>query len=108
MVTIPDQIEKYLKAYLEVISDIIPIEKAILFGSYAKGTFTKESDIDLAIFSNYFDNKERIDNFRLLFLEAMNFPIDLQPQPFTNEELHNPEGLVAEIIKTGIEIKLNH
>lgn len=36
------------------IADIIPenIDALYLFGSYANGTFTEESDIDLAIFSD--------------------------------------------------------
>ena len=85
----------------------IPIEKAYLFGSYAKGNYDENSDVDLAIFSPYFNDKDRLDNFRLLFLEAMNFSVDLQPQPFTEDDLNNPEGLVKEIFKTGIEIKLD-
>lgn len=106
MSSIPIQIERVIRDYLEAISKKIPIEKAILFGSYAKGTFTKDSDIDLAIFSNVFTNDNRLDDFRLLFREAMEFPVDLQPQPFTKDDLINPEGIVKEIFKTGVEIKI--
>ena len=35
-------------------------------GSYAKGTYTKDSDVDLAVFSHYFDDKDRMENFRML------------------------------------------
>ncbi len=107
MLNIPIQIVSAIKAFLNNISMKIPIEKAYLFGSYAKGNYDKNSDVDLAIFSRYFNDKDRLDNFRLLFLEAMNFSVDLQPQPFTEDDLNNPEGLVKEILKTGIEIKLD-
>ncbi|WP_356711834.1 nucleotidyltransferase domain-containing protein [Paenibacillus sp. CECT 9249] len=41
------------------ISSEIPVKKAVLFGSYAKGTFDEESDVDLAVFSDYFEDKSR-------------------------------------------------
>lgn len=107
MSNIPIQVEKTIKAYLESISKKIPIDKAILFGSYANGNYTSDSDVDLAIFSSYFNDRDRLESFRLLFLEAMNFPLDLQPQPFTEDDMLNPEGLVTEIFKTGIEIKFS-
>lgn len=106
MLNIPAQVERTIKAYLENISRIIPIDKAILFGSYAKGNYSVDSDIDLAIFSSYFDDKDRLESFRLLFLEAMEFPFDIQPQPFTKDEMLKPDGIVTEIINTGVEIKM--
>lgn len=106
MSNVPIQIENTIKEYLSIISKMIPIDKAILFGSYAKGNYNEESDVDLAIFSSSFNNQNRIESFRLLFLEAMNFSIDLQPQPFTKDDLLNPEGIVKEIFRTGIEMKM--
>lgn len=106
MSSIPVQIDQAIKEFLINVSKKIPIDKAILFGSYAKGNYTENSDVDLAIFSSYFNDKDRLDNFRLLFLEAMNFSVDLQPQPFTEDDMLFPEGIVKEIFKTGIELKM--
>lgn len=106
MSNIPVQIDQAIKEFLINVSKKIPIDKAILFGSYAKGNYTESSDVDLAIFSSYFNDKDRLDNFRLLFLEAMNFSVDLQPQPFTEDDMLFPEGIVKEILKTGIELKM--
>lgn len=106
MSSIPVQIEQAIIEYLANISKLIPIDKAILFGSYAKGNYNDDSDVDLAIFSRYFNDKDRLDNFRLLFLEAMNFSVDLQPLPFTEDDLLNPQGFVKEIFKTGVEVKM--
>jgi len=44
-------IQQSIDSYLSVlVNDRIPISRLYLFGSYAKGTYSKESDIDLAVF----------------------------------------------------------
>jgi len=55
----------------------IPIEKAILFGSYAKGTSTHSSDIDILINSN--GRIKGIDFFGVLddIVETLGIPVDL-------------------------------
>ncbi len=54
-------IDRFIKA-LEVRS--INVDRVILYGSYATGTFTDDSDIDLVVVSRDFSSKnywERID-----------------------------------------------
>ncbi len=54
-----DQPTHYLteiKKYVGVIRDKITIHRIVLFGSYAKGTATVESDIDMAVISSNFGN----------------------------------------------------
>ncbi len=104
MAAIPESIQQTIKDYIKQIRNQIPVEKAFIFGSYARGTYTSDSDIDLAIFSSHFENMERIEGFRFLFLQAMDYDIDLQPQPFTLQEFREPLGIVEEIITYGIEI----
>lgn len=36
----------------------------------------------------------------------MDYDIDLEPQPFTMDDYKEPEGLVKDILKTGIEIPI--
>ena len=43
------------------LSKDIHIEKVIVFGSYANGNPHKYSDVDIAIFSDYFKNMNRVD-----------------------------------------------
>lgn len=83
-----------------------PIKKAILFGSYAKGTFDKDSDIDLAIFSDYFEKMDRVEGTAFLLLTAMDYDVDLEPIAFTAKEYMEPTGLVQEIIDTGKDIPI--
>jgi len=104
MAAIPEPIQEIIKDYINKIRKQIPVEKAFLFGSYAQGTYTPDSDIDLAIFSSHFENMERIEGFRFLVLQAMDYDVDLQPQPFTLQDFREPLGIVEEIIKNGIEI----
>ena len=104
MATIPEQIQEIIKDYINKIRNQIPVEKAFLFGSYAQGNYTPDSDVDLAIFSSHFEQMERIDGFRFLFLQAMDYGIDLQPQPFSLQDFREPLGIVEEIIKNGIEV----
>ena len=80
----------------------------LLCHSYARGTYTPDSDVDLAIFSSHFEQMERIEGFRFLFLQAMDYGIDLQPQPFSLQDFREPLGIVEEIIENGIEVWLKH
>ncbi len=66
-----------IKSKLLPIFNAVPVEKAILFGSYAKGNPTRSSDIDIVI-----DSKGRIrgiDFFGVLedIMEALDIPVDL-------------------------------
>lgn len=67
------------KEIFNKIEDIIPKEKVdalYLFGSYADGTFTEDSDIDLAIFSENISYVELVDlEYRIS--ERLNKEIDL-------------------------------
>ena len=54
MVKIPQNILEITSDYINKLRNQIPVEKAIMFGSYSKGTFKKDSDIDIAIFSPAF------------------------------------------------------
>ena len=66
-----------IKEKLEPIFNAAPIEKAILFGSYAKGLQMPSSDVDIVIDSN---GKVRgLDFFGILgdIVAALNVPVDL-------------------------------
>ena len=101
---IPESIQSIIQDYIIKLSKEIPIKKVFLFGSYAKGNIHKYSDVDIAVFSDYFKNMSRVDGIHLLLLRAMDYDIDIEPQPFTMDEYKEPVGLVEEILSTGIEI----
>ncbi|MEN6324674.1 MAG: nucleotidyltransferase domain-containing protein [Syntrophomonas sp.] len=104
MVNIPEAVRSGVEKYMERIRQEIPVDKAILFGSYASGTFDDGSDIDLAIFSNYFQGMKRVDSIAFLLGHAIDYDLDLEPLAFTPDEYSERLGMVDEILKTGIEI----
>ena len=55
---IPKSIQIIIEDYIAKLSEIITIDKVIIFGSYAKGNTHEYSDVDLAIFSDYFKDNE--------------------------------------------------
>jgi len=78
----------------------IPVQKAILFGSFAKGISTETSDVDILIDSN---GKIRgIDFFGLLedITEALNMPIDL----IEASQIVDGGRIQQEIAETGVLI----
>ena len=79
--------------------------KAYLFGSYAKKTNTKDSDIDLALIIEGVDDNERFDLQVQLMLFASDFDIRIEPHPISGKEFTINNPFAVEIIKTGIEIE---
>ena len=104
MVEIPQNILEITNEYINKVRAQIPVEKAILFGSYSKGTYMADSDVDIAIFSSAFEEMTRIDGLTFLLMQALGYKLDLQPQPFTMKEYEEKTGLVSEIIRTGVEL----
>ena len=98
---IVDLIEKFIRLVKE---DNIEIFKVILFGSYAKGSYTRHSDIDLAIISPDFKEDDCINNMSNLLLKANKLKADIQTVPFSIREYNNPIGLMEEILNTGIDV----
>lgn len=76
-----------------------------LFGSYANGKQTENSDIDLAFIINNLSDAEKFDVQVQLMLKASMFDIRIEPHPFSSEDFNLGNPFVAEIKRTGIEIK---
>ncbi len=101
--TISSEIMSSIQKYIEKISKYYKIETIILFGSYAKGTENKDSDIDIAIISSDFNDIIE-DGAKLI---GLTWKIDtrIEPHPITTkdyEEVSNP--FVKEVIDTGIKV----
>lgn len=89
-----------IKEKLTPIFNIIPVEKAILFGSYAKGNPTQLSDVDILI-----DSKGKIkgiDFFGVLedITEALGISVDL----FEASQIIDGGRAQSEIAETGVMI----
>ena len=104
MASIPQAVMDIVKAFVFKVGKEIPIKKAVVFGSYANGTFDDGSDVDVAIFSDYFEHQSRVEGITYLLIQAMEYNIDLEPIAFTNREYEQRLGIVDEIIRSGVEV----
>lgn len=101
--TIDRTIMKSIKKYIEKISKYYKIDAIILFGSYAKGTETEESDIDIAVISNDFKNIIQ-DGANLI---GFTWKIDtrIEPHAIRKEDYEKvATPFMQEIINTGIKV----
>ncbi|MBX7235850.1 MAG: nucleotidyltransferase domain-containing protein [Caldilineales bacterium] len=94
---------KLAQGYLNMLkNNDISFDRAYLFGSYAKGDFDDDSDIDLGIAMS------NLENSFLMQMELMkwsaNFDSRIEPHPFSSAEFDDPTPFVAEILNTGIPL----
>lgn len=91
--------------YLELIREkYTEIESVYLFGSYAKGKSTEDSDIDLALIFRNLDDSIRFDIQVQLMLLASKIDSRIEPHPISRADFNSGNPFAVEIKKTGIEI----
>ena len=97
---------KSLKQYLKKVKKYFEIDKAILFGSRARGDYLLSSDVDLIIVSKDFKNlqfRQRMEELLMFWDEK----IDLEVIGYTPEEFEKKKkqiGIVQQALKEGIFI----
>lgn len=102
--------EERIREVVELIKDFlkdhhITVDKIIIFGSYAKGNYTKDSDLDIAIVSCDFDEKdifqkaEMLKGLKWLLGEKLMFPFDIIP--LSLKEWQESSSLVVDFVKEG-------
>ena len=103
------EIEKLLRE-IKKFKRMNKIQKVILFGSYARGNFTKESDVDLILVDKKFSGKSVFERSNGLWIkwhvkQKLNYPVDFlcyTPEEF--EKLSKQVSIVSEALREGIEI----
>ncbi len=98
-----DKLDKIIKGFISKLEDEIPVKEVILFGSYAHGNAKEYSDIDLAIISNWFQDKKHIENMQYLSRLAAEYNSLIEALPFTAEEYRSLDKrtFLASIVKNG-------
>src|SRR3972149_3460559 len=82
---------KEIKNYISDIRSICSIDKAVLFGSYAKGTQAKDSDIDIAVFSREINDSNRHRYMSLFLRHILKYKLDIQPLAFNLKDFKAAE-----------------
>jgi glucose-1-phosphate thymidylyltransferase len=104
MVFDPDQLRQRIEKYLAAVREQYRVERAILYGSYAKGTPREDSDIDLIILSPDFKGTPKLERHQKLgWISWQARTTYIEPLGFTPEEYESasPLGLLAEARETG-------
>ncbi len=106
MVTIKSSVKKTLLRTIKYLQQHIRITEVILFGSYATGTSQKHSDIDIAVISPDFENKDLRYKADICSRAKINCSIDVDIHPFTAKSLKNarPTNFMGHVLKTGTVI----
>jgi predicted nucleotidyltransferase len=93
------------KDYANKVRRIMPVDRAMLFGSYAKGNATEQSDVDICFFLQDYGGKRSVDIVAaLLGLTDGSSGVYIEPHVFPTSELFNDNPFVKEILRTGREI----
>jgi predicted nucleotidyltransferase len=103
MVESKDRLNKTIHSFLEESQQKYRIDNAYLYGSFAKGTFNKWSDIDIAIISSDFSDDLFEDRLSLMRL-ASTIDDRIEPRPFKKEFFNCNDPLADEIQKNGIRL----
>lgn len=99
-------LEQHIRSFIQCLREEAgyPIERVILFGSYAKGGVKPTSDIDLAIWSPAFEGSLFVDLPPIAGLVSRFHPISIRPYSQGTSALDDP--FIDEVEKTGREIRL--
>lgn len=106
MAQIPASIERKIRDYIKSLQKEINIAGAFLFGSYAKSQWSPESDIDIAVFSDFFAHKTTAEAIAFLLQRALVFDLDIQPVAFDAQDLerYQDNPFVRQIVTGGIRL----
>ncbi len=95
-----DQVIKKVKDYLRRVNEKYPVDKAVLFGSYAAGRTHGASDIDLAVFSRVVTDRNRLKIAADMLRETSAYRLDIQPLVFSYRDYQSSENdFIREQIK---------
>lgn len=104
---ITKEIKEKVKQYVRFISGKgIPINRVVVFGSYAKGEAVEDSDIDLCLVSSKF-GRDPVSELQFLLKQTRNIDDRIEPIPISAKEYKETASpLIFEIRKYGKEIRV--
>lgn len=94
---------KVIREFCRDVSVVVPLDRVILFGSFAKETATSESDIDLVFLSRRFAKMNDLERAVLIGKARKNYEFAMDHFGFTPEEFEkaSPLTTLGEIKETG-------
>jgi len=95
-----EQAIEIARRYKQIVARHLPLKALYLYGSFSKGTFNKDSDIDIAVVVDRLDD-DYFSDTPLLWKLKRKISNLIEPVLLT-EDTSNP--LFCDILKTGIRI----
>ncbi len=87
------------RKYILKVKNNLDCRQVFLFGSYAKGTNQEESDIDIAVVLDEFENPFEIQ-LELMRLRR-NIDSRIEPHPFREKDFNSSNPVAFEIMQHG-------
>jgi len=93
----------FIKGFLK--NRNLTLDKVILFGSYVKGNYAKDSDVDIAIISRDFNGRDIFQRAEMLkglkwsLIAKFMIPFDIVPMSL--KEWQEGSSLVVEFVREG-------
>lgn len=100
---INSQIEHIVKEYANLVMKELKVSEMYLYGSYVKGTFSADSDIDIAVVGENFIGDPVEDMLKLMRIRRK-VDMRIEPHPFKSSDFELSNPYIQEILKTGIKI----
>ena len=99
-----DAVRNEVKQYADDVRRVFPVDKVLIYGSYAKGNADKYSDVNVCFFIKNYNGKTRIDISSELFKLCEKYKAYIEPRVFKSSEIYRDNPFVNEILKTGYKI----
>jgi predicted nucleotidyltransferase len=102
------KIKRIVQNYAHDVRQALPVQRVFLYGSYANGTATDLSDMDVCFFLNDFNGKTRTDIIiQLIEIGGKYKGVFFEPNVFHVSSLSNDNPFVKEILRTGVELPVS-
>ncbi len=97
------EVERIVKEYVELLKKEVALEQVYMFGSYAKGTYDDNSDIDVAVVAHDFTGDRFEDSLKLRKIRRK-IDYRIEPHPIKSDSFNTMNPFIREIVDTGVRI----
>jgi predicted nucleotidyltransferase len=95
--------EEIARSFGKLVQKELDVKNIYLYGSYAKGNFSKDSDIDIAVIGDDFIG-DPIEDTMLLMRIRRKVDYRIEPRPFRTSDFNKSNPISKEIMETGVLI----
>lgn len=96
-------IEEIARDFGRLVQEELDVKNIYLYGSYAKGTYSQDSDIDIAVVGDDFTG-DPIEDTLILMKIRRKIDNRIEPRPFRTCDFNSSNPFSEEIIESGILI----